>query len=840
MLMGLLPLLAQGAAPPRLPPPWQRQLRGPLAEQVSRLDARGERSWEAGDFRDAAEAARQILQLREREQGALHWEAVPARERVKALERAGAAAPEDREAFRAVPRLRKQADQLTARRNHRQAEPLLAQALTTCRKVLGEDCRDTAVGYHELSTALAGLGRHTAARSLGEKALAISRRVLGDDHPDTAACCTGLALILSGQGDYRAAQPLYEEALAVCRRVLGEDNAQVAAAYNNLALEQSRQGRHLAAQPLYEQSLAITRRVLGEEHPQTAGCYHNLAFNLQARDQYAAAQPLVERALAISRKVLGEKHPQTADSYYLLAINLVRQRRFAAARPLHERALAIRREKLGEGHLSTSFSYNSVALDLDRQGDHAGADLLYEKALAVARKTLGESHPQTVRIYLGRAAGLNAQGRYADARPLVERVLAATRKAVGEEHPYTANACNEFAVNLGHQRRYADAQRLLEHALAISHRAPGDQDARTALYAANLGEMFFAQGRYDRAERVWAGAAAAFARARSRAAVAGFERAEFGGAPSPLPRLAAVLARNGKPKEAWSRFEESLAQSTHEELAARLRWTPAEQDRVERLRGELDRLDRLLQASPPARPDSPLRQEERETLLGRRRRTADELDGFRRELETRHGILSGQAPDRDAVQRALPADAALLAWIDPRVALGGQDGSGERWAVLLRKTGDPAWVRLPGSGPDGVWTADDSRLATRLIQALASPRGDWRDPADRLRRQRLAPLARHLDGVRHLIVLPAPALDGVPVEVLAEGRTVSYVPSTGLFLHLHRRPAAGSTRALALADPTLDRTPAPAPPSRPAACSSGWSSPAGPPTGPGSGPATCC
>src|SRR5581483_9501899 len=103
------------------------------------------------------------------------------------------------------------------------------------------------------------------------------------------------------------------------------------------------------------------------------------------------------------------------------------------------------------------------------------------------------------------------------------------------------------------------------------------------------------------------------------------------------------------------------------------------------------------------------------------------------------------------------------------------------------------------------WSDEDDGLPGRLRAAVQSPRGDWRAPAERLRRQRLAPLEKHLAGVRRLVVLPSPALRGVPVEAFADGFTVSYAPSGTLFAHLRRQPRPAARGLLAVADPVFDR-----------------------------------
>jgi CHAT domain-containing protein len=204
--------------------------------------------------------------------------------------------------------------------------------------------------------------------------------------------------------------------------------------------------------------------------------------------------------------------------------------------------------------------------------------------------------------------------------------------------------------------------------------------------------------------------------------------------------------------------------------------------------------------------------------LSQLRQVYEELAAFTQQLEKRYGAIAGQVFERARIQKELPQDAALIAWLDIPGQPNAADPNGEHWAILLRPSGTPLCLRLSGSGDNNTWSDSDTQLPARLRDALQSPNDkDWQPLADRLRKQRLQPLAQHLKGVRRLIVLPSTALAGVPVEVIADGYTVSYAHSGTMHAHLREQPAATGKGLFALADPvfetTADKTkPAPLPP----------------------------
>jgi CHAT domain-containing protein len=91
------------------------------------------------------------------------------------------------------------------------------------------------------------------------------------------------------------------------------------------------------------------------------------------------------------------------------------------------------------------------------------------------------------------------------------------------------------------------------------------------------------------------------------------------------------------------------------------------------------------------------------------------------------------------------------------------------------------------------------------MKVLLNPETEPGRPLQALFRQRLAPLQKHLGGVKHLIVLPSPVMASVPIEALTDQYRISYAPSATIFAWLRekagKRPA--TTEVLALGDPAF-------------------------------------
>jgi tetratricopeptide (TPR) repeat protein len=628
-----------------------------------------------------------------------------------------------------------------------QALPLYDRALAVLRQVHGKEHPATAVGCNNLGSCLLMLNRDAEALPHFQGALRIFRAVHGEQHPHTAVGCLSVARCLERQRKYVEAQPLFERALAICRKVHGEQHPLTGSVYSSLASCMDNQGKYGEAVALYQRSLTIHLELLGEKHSHTADSLNNLAYCLHQQGKYGEALPLHQRALAIRLEVHGEQHRATANSFNNVASCLLYQGKTREALPLFRRALVIESRVLGEKHLQTATSCNNVALCLQKQGQRGEALKLYQRALAIMLEVSGEHHANTAICCMNVALCLSEQGKHDEARTLYQRALAINLQVHGTQHPHTAVAWNSLASSFARLERWSEGLRLIQASLP-------DQEA-----------------------------------ARFQAAATGFDRAlAAASTASPHALLAAGLARLAQPRNALRHAELALARGLLDDLAGSDR---PQRDRLATLSAELDHLGQrlvpLLGLSALSAEQTALRDQ-----LVRRRRT----------LETERARLASEASARQVlplehIQRHIPADAALVLWLDEL---------DEHLGCVLRQEGSPAWVSLRGSGPGGSWTNEDTSLPERCYARLTDPRAGAAF-REQLYRQRLAPLQEHLQGVKHLLVVPTGAMAAVPVEALTERWVVSYVPSGSAFARaaeLSRKPR--STAALVLADPAFTGT----------------------------------
>lgn len=787
------PVPAAEKAPQQTPQP--PVLTGDDAKRVEELGGKVDDLRTAGKYAEAQEPAREILAIRTRGLGAGHWQTADAKRDLQTLERLAALPAEARAEFTAAEKLSAELAGLRRQGKYREGLPVAERMAEIRRRHLGEEHHEVASAIQIQATFAEYAGKYEEAQALYGRVIQIREKVLGKDHPHTAAAYTNLAGALHARGQFARAGDLFSLAYASYGRSLGEDHRDTATACNNLAVNLAAQGKYGEAARLGRQALEVRRRLLGENHEDTAQSYNNLARNFLGQGKYAEAEPLFRQALAIFRGLLDEGHPTTLVVYNNVAFTLDAQGKQAEAELLYRRTLDAHRDALGDNHPRTLLVASNLAYNLHSQRKFAEAETLGRKTLDARRGVLDKRHPDIGNSCNNLALTLEAQGRYADAEPFCRESLAIF-EGVNRSLPRAVVCRNTLALNLAAQGKQAEAEALLREAVELSRSVLGEGHPDTVASRINLASRLMARGEYAAAEGLLAAVTEHFEAARRQVGFTGLERVSFAAKNSPWPLLAAAAAHNGKPRDAWKALENYLARGLLDELTA---W-PLDPDELRRerdLRGRLSRLDGQIAGLLGAKEMPDAARQKADELRKQYEEAQAEFARFHAGLAARYGAAAGEVYDLARVQAQLPADTALVAWVDVPGRSRNGDEPGQHWACVVRNSGPPEWAQLPGGVPKKAWTAEDDGLAPQARSLFAnrpaSPDGQWKEIGGRLRARRLAPVEKYLqasDGspaVRNLIVLPSAWMAGIPVEILTDRYTVSYAPSATMFAWLREK-----------------------------------------------------
>lgn len=698
-----------------------------------------------------------------------------------------------------------------------EAETLYREAVEGFRSELGDEHPTTLGSIDSMGELYRAQGKLEEAELLLREALEGFRRVLGDKHRETLISISNLGSLLKAESKLAEAEPLYREALEGFRLILGNDHPYTLNSINNMGYLLHQTGGLTQAEPFYREALEGRRSILGNDHPGTLNSINNMGHLLKAQGRLDEAEPFFRETLKGRRRVLGDDHPSTLRSLSNMGYMLDGQMRMSEAEPFYREALKGRREVLGDDHPETLGSINNMGALLHAQGKLAEAELVLREAVEGYRRVLGDKHPDTLTSINNMGNLLQDQGRLVEAEPLLREVLEARRRVLGDEHPDTSITVNSIGGLLMKQGRLAEAEPLYRKALASRRLVLGNGHPAVVHSMHELASLLAAKGDYAAAESMWSEAAQSFEAARLRISHGGLERVPYAAQQSPLAPLAACLARRGKPLAAWERFEANLSRGLLDMLSARC-YRPlddAERNRETDMISQLNKLDERIGALSGREDDTDTSRAMAAQLRDQREALQAELARFEAEMAAKYGVAAGEVYPLSRVQAGLPPDAALLGWVDIAGNPHAADPDGEHWACVVRRQETPQWIELTGSGKDGAWIKADSKLVDQLRESLRGDSSGFagerrKEIIRRLYRQRIEPVEPLLTGVRHLVVLPAGKMAGIPVQALTENYTVSYAPSGTIYAWLKQREMTRDGKAstesfplLALGDPVF-------------------------------------
>ena len=250
-----------------------------------------------------------------------------------------------------------------------------------------------------LGVAYRSLGQFEKAGPLLREALSLRRRVLGDEHVQVAESLHNLASLERELEHPAEAERLMRQAFAIQRRAFPQGHRDLARGLNNFAslLGEKADAAGKAGGPLLveaeafaREGLAMKLRLFGEKNAEVAFSLNTLAVILVREGKLAEAEPLLQRSIALRRTLDGPLSPGLAKATLNLAVLLDKEGRLVEAEALHRESLAMRRKLYPEGHQELVGSLESLSDLRARRGDKGEAAALLLEAQEMAKRLAGD------------------------------------------------------------------------------------------------------------------------------------------------------------------------------------------------------------------------------------------------------------------------------------------------------------------------------------------------------------------------------------------------------------------------------------------------------------------
>lgn len=320
------------------------------------------------------------------------------------------------------------------------ATPLLDRVLEVRRQLLPPDHPEIRSAI-QLQGELSFLqGNIAAARSEWTAALDMAERTLRPDHPDIAQVLRLLALAARAFGELTTARQLLERALPIAQHSLAPCHQGVSDVLADLANISGDEGDYQQAQTLLAQ-LAVYYRCLGPNDQRTATAVHNQALLAADMGDLPQAEQLEKRAIRMWSAGLGPDHPYVARGLDALAGFIAASGRPARARALYERALAMRRRTLGADHPDVAWTLANVAQLTGASGQLSLALEQVRQAIEIYERVGTGYEPENLARALLLRGSLEARsGDFSAARTSFREALTMRERNFGAAHPLVAEA----------------------------------------------------------------------------------------------------------------------------------------------------------------------------------------------------------------------------------------------------------------------------------------------------------------------------------------------------------------------------------------------------------------
>jgi CHAT domain-containing protein/Tfp pilus assembly protein PilF len=652
----------------------------------------------------------------------------------------------------------------------RKAVGMLQEALEIRRSILGKEHEAVAVTLNNLAYTQSGGGFYPQAEVTHLEALAIRQRVYGEDHPETAESHNNLGHVLRLEGKLGEARRHLEKAVEIRENTFGKDSLEAAQSMNNLGLVLSQLGLYERAGDSYRRSLAIRRR-----HPENllavATACNNLGiFSYQIGD-YVESRRYLEETLELLGHISKSDTRNRAATYNVLGVLLLAQGDYADALRYLKLSKAIH-EQLGRDHPEAGLTLNTLGSALAELGRYGEARAEYEHALATFRAADDRVHVATTLHNLARL--LEREGKLGDAIAQLEGVLKLRQAIYGGFHPEIAQTLNNLALMWEKAGELEKARDLLTRALAMSEDKLGPTHPTTANHLANLAAIDLHLGDRTAARKML-----------ERALIISEFHMKLCFSSQSERQQLAMTASLRKKLDAYLSLAEADGIAAEDVYRHVVEWKGAVYARQRRRRSlrvavEGEPLARELQETSATLAALALSQPNKvshETWQREIQKLTDRKEHLERELSKRSAQYKAeQSLERYTVrelQAALPRDTALLDFLvytrfTPPRGAGGSWSKEQRLTAFVVRPDSIARIEL---GP----VSPIAKAVERWRTAVTTEDGSGAVEGEELARHLWRGLAKHLNGIRLVLVSPDGPLGRFPFGCLPGSRKGSYL-----------------------------------------------------------------
>jgi CHAT domain-containing protein/Tfp pilus assembly protein PilF len=384
-------------------------------------------------------------------------------------------------------------------RHYKEAEVNYLQAVRIVEDSEGTDSPKLCTALSNLAVLNKEQGRYKEAENYFQRTLKLEIKEYGPANLDVPRLLNNLGVVLSEQGKRKEAEMRYTNSINTWKSLKGPDYPEIAMPMLNLGELYLALGKYTEAEEYIYPALEIQQKAVPPGDHSLASFYCILGRLYYRKGEYQNSLDYHDKALDIRLKVLGEEHGDTAQSYNETAMTLKILGRYRQAESMYLKVLEIY-EKIYDGdHPDISNTKNNLALIFEAIGDYQRAEVYLGQAVENKINFQGANHYDLAVFYINKA---NLCLREKDDRQALEHCEKA--RGILEEHvepdnPELAVLYNTMALIYQNQERYGAAEKSFKKSMEIYERFP--DPAGLAPVLGNLSMMYQEDNNYAMAEQ---------------------------------------------------------------------------------------------------------------------------------------------------------------------------------------------------------------------------------------------------------------------------------------------------------------------------------------------------
>lgn len=362
------------------------------------------------------------------------------------------------------------------KRKHSEAESYAHKAIHLFTQAVGEQSKDVAVTYNQLSLIFKSKGDYATAKKYVKKAIHTAIQAGSENQLSNAY--VNLGNIHGDVAEYDSAMIFYQKSLAIRKKLYGDGALLVAAVYNNIGIVYAQIANDDKAIEYWEKAIEIRKRKgLKEDDYNLQYLYNNMGNVYFNSGKNHLAAEYYRKSIAIGENILGKDHPNLATLYAWLGRVCIALNNYQEASSCLGKAERLMKESQGENNPRLILIYQTLGEYHFAVNKMDSSILYYTRALNQVIKVHNKNYPTAGDCYIGIGKCYRKKGKFGLASEYYQKALQNYTHNFGKKNAVVSLTLNKLIELYFGEKKYDQTLHYVSQSLAANSFQPGSVEA---------------------------------------------------------------------------------------------------------------------------------------------------------------------------------------------------------------------------------------------------------------------------------------------------------------------------------------------------------------------------